>query len=207
MKVFRASWPRLARQIPKGLYSKLQYSFVAKNKFRRRPLAPLLLNISRHITLSNTSEIGDAFVIPGQVVKAQEILGYVFKAPEILWEALQAPGSDITALNGRPIPNGNKPLAGVGDKVFGLLTVLDSYERGDNTASTAVLLRTVVSNYQLATTCDNFGLTECINQNPSGAGVVSPRTRADTVEAIIGAAFRDGGLDAARQVVKRLKLF
>ncbi|KAI0592761.1 ribonuclease III domain-containing protein [Biscogniauxia sp. FL1348] len=105
------------------------------------------------------------------VAKAQKVLDYEFKTPELLWEGLQAPGSNVTSLNGRDIPGGNKPLAGVGDKVFALVTVLDSYERG----TTANLLRAMVSNYQLAT-------------------------------AVIGAAYRDGGLDAARQVMKKLKL-
>ncbi|KAI0593945.1 ribonuclease III domain-containing protein [Biscogniauxia sp. FL1348] len=136
------------------------------------------------------------------VAKAQKVLDYEFKTPELLWEGLQAPGSNVTSLNGRDIPGGNKPLAGVGDKVFALVTVLDSYERG----TTANLLRAMVSNYQLATVCDNSGLTECINQNPCQVGLISPRTKADTVEAVIGAAYRDGGLDAARQVMKKLKL-
>ncbi|KAI1485509.1 hypothetical protein F5X96DRAFT_324899 [Biscogniauxia mediterranea] len=205
INVFRASQPRLTRSILKGASSRLQCSSTTARKpaSRGTRISPLR-HTSRDVTSSSTGD--NKFVIPEKVINAQKVLGYEFKRPEILWEGLQAPGSDVTALNGRQIPGGNKPLAGVGDKVFALVTVLDSYERGEDIGTTSNLLRAMVSNYQLATACDNSGLTECINQNPSQVGLISPRTKADTVEAVIGAAYKDGGLDAARRVMNKLKL-
>jgi dsRNA-specific ribonuclease len=48
-------------------------------------------------------------------------------------------------------------------------------------------------------------LERCINPNPSQKGVVSDAQVADTVEAIIGAVFLDGGLETAEYVMEILR--
>ncbi|KAI1505586.1 hypothetical protein F5X99DRAFT_249078 [Biscogniauxia marginata] len=195
----RSSLPRLIRRNLQQLTSSIRHSSTTSGL----PAVPKQQDVLQHVPPSNAV---DRFVIPAKLTKAQKVLGYEFKTPEILWESLQAPGSDVKFLNDRQLPEGNKPLAGIGDKVFALIAVLDSYDRGDNVGATNSLLLAHVGNFRLATICDDSGLTACINQNPSSRGFVSPRTKADTIEAVIGAAYRDGGLEAARLVMKRLKL-
>lgn len=64
----------------------------------------------------------------------------------------------------------------------------------------------IVNNKNLQNQGTALGLGGNIVINPSQQGVVSPRVMQDTVEAIIGAAFLDGGLDAARQAMAVLGL-
>jgi dsRNA-specific ribonuclease len=51
-----------------------------------------------------------------------------------------------------------------------------------------------------------IGLERCINPNPSQKGEISDKFVSDTVEAIIGAVFLDGGLEAAVEVMEALGL-
>lgn len=51
---------------------------------------------------------------------------------------------------------------------------------------------TAANNHRLAGVCDANGLTACINGNPAQQGAVPRRTKSDTVEAVVGAAFKDG---------------
>ena len=48
-----------------------------------------------------------------------------------------------------------------------------------------------------------MGLERYIEKAP-GAGKVSPKTMSDTVEAIIGAVYLDGGVDAVKVVAANL---
>jgi ribonuclease III len=60
------------------------------------------------------------------------------------------------------------------------------------------------SNNHLATIGKNLGLERCINPNPSQKDVINDSLVADTVEAIIGAVFLDGGLEASERVMEIL---
>ncbi|KAG9250692.1 ribonuclease III domain-containing protein [Emericellopsis atlantica] len=145
-------------------------------------------------------DYGDNSKIDG----AAKILAYEFQDPSWLWEALQAAGSSVSWVNKRKIEEGNKRLAGLGDRIISMSitdnAVEDNLSIGENNA----LLQARASNSYLASTCDNIGLTCCINGNPSQQGAVSARTKATTVEATIGAVYKDGGLSSAEAVMRHL---
>ncbi|KAH9887761.1 ribonuclease III domain-containing protein [Xylariomycetidae sp. FL2044] len=140
-----------------------------------------------------------------QIQSAMAIIGYDFVNTELLWEALQAAGNGTVICNKRYIREGNKSLAAIGDKILGLLIVKEGYYRQDRIGVIAIRTAEVCSNERLATICDDTGLTECIKGNPSqGRFFVGGKTKAASIEAIIGAVYLDGGLDAARAVMQRI---
>ncbi|KAI1421007.1 ribonuclease III domain-containing protein [Xylaria sp. FL1777] len=137
---------------------------------------------------------------------AQKILGYEFQNEDWLWEALQAPGSNVIMVNERLLAQGNKGLATLGDAVATLIVKLDCYAMNRSIGDTVTILQRAVNNSRFAILCDRAGLTACINCNPSQRGSVSPRTRADTLEAVIGAVYKDSGIDSARSVMESLQI-
>ncbi|KAI0432158.1 ribonuclease III domain-containing protein [Xylaria sp. FL1042] len=141
-----------------------------------------------------------------KISAAQVILNYEFRNEDLLWEALQAPGSNVALLNGRFLTQGNKGLAALGDAVATLIVKLDCYLLNRSIGDAAATLQRTVNNSRFALLCDETGLTACVNRNPSQGGSVSPRTRADTLEAIIGAVYQDGGIDSARSVMQSLQV-
>lgn len=56
-------------------------------------------------------------------------------------------------------------------------------------------LQDVEKNTNLAHVGEAHGFKDFINGNPAQRGIIHPRLVQDTVEAIIGAAFIDGGID------------
>ncbi|KAI1132250.1 ribonuclease III domain-containing protein [Nemania abortiva] len=136
---------------------------------------------------------------------AQKIINYQFQNEDLLWEALQAPGSGVVTLNGRVLAQGNKNLAAIGDAVATLIIKSHCYEMDRSIGHTTLYLATLVGNARLASLCNEAGLTDCINRNPSLDGVEA-RTRADTIEAIIGAVYRDGGINSAESVMRSLRV-
>ncbi|KAJ0360026.1 hypothetical protein COL26b_014198 [Colletotrichum chrysophilum] len=46
----------------------------------------------------------------------------------------------------------------------------------------------------------------CIERNVSQQGMVPQSIKSTTVEAVLGAAFKDGGMEAAHQVMQHLRL-
>ncbi|KAI8152424.1 hypothetical protein K4K49_010734 [Colletotrichum sp. SAR 10_70] len=85
---------------------------------------------------------------------AEEILGYDFKDPRWLWEALQAAESPVTRVGTRSLREGNKQLAGLGDRIISVVIVMTSVD--------------------------------------------------DNISIVVGAVFKDGGLDAAEEVIEHL---
>lgn len=61
------------------------------------------------------------------IAPVETIIGYQFTDPSKLWEALQAPGSPVSSINGRRITEGNKRLAMIGDSVLKLALVSKWY--------------------------------------------------------------------------------
>ncbi|KAH9887762.1 ribonuclease III domain-containing protein [Xylariomycetidae sp. FL2044] len=137
---------------------------------------------------------------------AKAITGYPAHQSEHLWEALQAAGSGIEVCNDRSIPQGNKALAVMGDKLLAFFIIRESYDRESSIGDMSKLVDTVTSNDNLARACDDSGLTKCINGNPSQDGRVFPRTKSATVEAVIASAYLDGGEAAAKTVMRHLRL-
>ncbi|KAF4851755.1 Ribonuclease 3 [Colletotrichum siamense] len=121
-----------------------------------------------------------------------------------LWEALQAAGSPVTRVGTRSLREGNKQLAGLGDRIISVVIVMTSVDDNISIGNTNARIQMCANNERLARLCDAVGLTRCIVRNPSQQGMVSQRTKADTLEAVVGAVFKDGGLDAAEEVIERL---
>lgn len=68
-------------------------------------------------------------------------------------------------------------------------------------------LERVITNNNLAQVCINSGITPYINGNPSQLGLTPPKTRAATIEAILGAVFLDShDLNIVRQVMRAIGL-
>ncbi|KAG8168498.1 hypothetical protein KVR01_001247 [Diaporthe batatas] len=150
---------------------------------------------------------------------AQEILGYEFKDPSLLWEALQAPGSGVVSHAGHMYTNeGHKPLAGIEDTLLSLYIKNQARIRGQTigkyhlgfahmrlmyaaakhiTGVATNNLKAMANNHHLAEICDVNKLTRCINGNPAQQGTISPKTKSDTVKAVLGAIYKDANNDMA----------
>ena len=169
----------------------------------------------------------EATQILGTAREVESIIGYTFTDPFTLWEALQAAGSGNTSAGLRRFPNGNKRLAVLGDTILQLVLVKDWYDSTDarglpkfrpftcllsdrGVGQASEITQRVASNANLDRTGRYHGLDDfiCRNpaRNPAQPGYISPKTMADTVEAILGALYLDGGIDHVRQVMQTLGL-
>jgi dsRNA-specific ribonuclease len=66
------------------------------------------------------------------------------------------------------------------------------------------ILQTRVSNDILRRICQDHGIDQFINLNPSQQDHCSPRLKSDMLEAIFGAVVEDGGYGALKDVMLRL---
>ena len=156
-------------------------------------------------------------------LQVESIIGYNFTDPLTLWEELQAAGSGNISAGTRRFPNGNKRLAVLGDTILRLVLVKDWYDGTDargipkflpftsllsdsGTGRADEIMQRVGSNINLDRTGRLYGLDDLICRNPAQPGNISPTTMADTVEAILGAVYLDGGIDCVSQVMQTLCL-
>ncbi|KAF4875128.1 hypothetical protein CGCSCA1_v005512 [Colletotrichum siamense] len=58
------------------------------------------------------------------------IIDYEFQDRDRLWEALQGKGSLVTHIGGRPVPENNRMLALLGDKMIGFIIIRDERRKG-----------------------------------------------------------------------------
>jgi len=132
-------------------------------------------------------------------------IGYAFRRPEILRLALTHP-SARTELD---LSDDNQRLEFVGDAVLGLLAAEYGYlhfhamDEGDLTQ----LRTTVTRTGTLAEIGRGLGLGAFMifgRGEAAGGGAIKARNLADAVEALIGAAYLDGGLPAASRIFTRL---
>jgi dsRNA-specific ribonuclease len=72
-------------------------------------------------------------------------------------------------------------------------------------AQTSQQIQTIGNNEALASLCDSAGLTPFINRNPSDL-YTAPRTKAATIEAVVGAAYKHDGMICAAQVMRNLNI-
>lgn len=134
-----------------------------------------------------------------------EIFGYVFSDPSLLDEALTAPSYRME----HPKARDNQRLEFLGDAVLGLLAADRLYHgrpcgsEGDLTVSRTRM----VSAAALCKAAAAHGLSSRLRMNAkAGVPPENSKTYADAVEAVIGAAWLDGGLEAARTVFDALDL-
>jgi len=134
-----------------------------------------------------------------------DILGYNFKNAALLDEALTTPAFRMVT----PEARDNQRLEFLGDAVLGLLAADRLYAEfpSDEEGPLTVKRARMVSASSLSAAADRLGLAGLLKINKGGAPVQKgAKTLADAVEAIIGAAWLDGGLAAAKQVFDALSL-
>lgn len=134
-----------------------------------------------------------------------DICGYSFKDDALLQEALTTPACRMD----RPHVRDNQRLEFLGDAVLGLLSaerVFASFARESEGALT-VRRAHMVSAAALCAAAGRLGLGARLVRNRGAAELpADAKALADAVEAVIGAAYLDGGLAAARQVFAALEL-
>ena len=134
-----------------------------------------------------------------------EIFGYEFKDETLLETALTTPSYRMDF----PEAKDNQRLEFLGDAVLGLLSAERVYaEFPDDQEGPLTVRRThMVSSAALCEVAARVGLAARLRRN-HGAGVLpkNAKTLADAIEAIIGAAYLDGGFAAAKAVFEALEL-
>ena len=135
-----------------------------------------------------------------------EIFGYEFHDPALLREALTTPACRMV----EPGVADNQRLEFLGDAVLGFLAAERLYaEYPDEPEGSLTIRRThMVSAAALCATAGRHGLIPRLRRNRGASSPLSAnaKTVADAVEAVIGAAYLDGGFDAARTVFEALGL-
>jgi ribonuclease-3 len=152
----------------------------------------------------------------------EAILGHVFKRPDLLQEALtHRSAARIRGMPGRGAPGGgthgrgrartqasNERLEFIGDRVLGLTMAEWLAERfpREQEGELGRRLAHLVSQPVLAAVAETVGLAAALSVSPgeAKAGVAKRATvLADALEAALGALYLDGGLDVARDFVRR----
>jgi len=128
-----------------------------------------------------------------------ERLSYQFKNEALLDEALTHPSFMPTATD---ISN-NQRLEFLGDRVIGLViadalfTAMGSEREGQLTRRYA----DCVENSRLARIARDLDIGKFLKTQPNTSLSETDKVLADALEAVIGAIWRDGGMDAARRVI------
>jgi ribonuclease-3 len=139
---------------------------------------------------------------------SEPAFGHSFRRPELLREALTH-RSAVPRSHGRPSKiRSNERLEFVGDRVLGLLMAEWLAERFPEEAEGLLARRhaDLVAEPQLAEVGLQLALPDLliVAPNEARAGVGRGVTVvADALEAVLGALYMDGGLDAARQLIRR----
>jgi ribonuclease III len=139
----------------------------------------------------------------------EAILGHVFQRPELLAEALTHRSAAQGRAQGRGKPRAsNERLEFVGDRVLGLAMAEWLAERfpHEQEGELGRRLAYLVSQPVLASVADTIGLSAALSVSPgeARAGVARRATvLADALEAALGALYMDGGLEVARDFVRR----
>jgi ribonuclease-3 len=136
---------------------------------------------------------------------AEEIFGYTFKNRTLLEEALTTPSCKMD----RPGVRDNQRLEFLGDSVLGLLSAESLYlsHPGSEEGRLTVKRTQMVSTPALCAAAERSGLRERLRRNRGAAELPSnSKTLADAVEAVMGAAWLDGGMEAAKTVFESLGL-
>ena len=139
------------------------------------------------------------------MTELEKTIGHTFRDPGLLDRALTTPAFRMSS----PDAADNQRLEFLGDAVFGLLAadaVFTAYP--DEQEGPLTVRRThLVSGMVLAEVAERLGLRNHLKRNV-GAHDLPPRAKAlaDALEAVMGAVWLDGGLEAARTVFERLDL-
>lgn len=132
-------------------------------------------------------------------------LGYDFKNEELLDEALTTPSFRMDY----PHVRDNQRLEFLGDAVLGLLSAEHLYSKFAKEPEGALTVRRtrMVSSAALCQAASRLSLAEHLKRNRGAAPLAAnAKTLADAIEALIGAAYLDGGYEAARKLFEVLAL-
>ncbi|WP_428492786.1 ribonuclease III [Rhodopila sp.] len=135
-------------------------------------------------------------------------LGHEFKRPDLLREALTHRSAAHGSGRGGGAHASNERLEFIGDRVLGLTIAEWLAERfpREQEGDLGRRLAYLVSQPVLAAVAETVGLAAVLSVSPgeAKAGVAKRATvLADALEAALGALYLDGGLDAARDFVRR----
>ena len=136
---------------------------------------------------------------------ANEIFGYTFTDAALLEEALTTPSYRMT----EPRAKDNQRLEFLGDAVLGMLAADRLYAEcpADPEGPLTVKRVRMVSAVALCAAAERHGLAARLRRNRGAAELPwNSKTFADAIEAVIGAAWLDGGLAAAKTVFDALEL-
>ena len=133
------------------------------------------------------------------------IFNYTFRNPKLLDEALTTPAHRMTF----PDVRDNQRLEFLGDAVLDFLAADRLYAESPDEAEGPLTIRRthMVSTPALCAAAARNDLAPLLKRN-KGAEPLPPnaKTLADAIEAVIGAAWLDGGLSAAKTVFDALEL-
>lgn len=131
--------------------------------------------------------------------------GHSFRNEALLEEALTTPACRMD----RPGVADNQRLEFLGDAVLGMLAAERLYAAfpHDPEGPLTVKRTRMVSTAALCAAADRLGLAGHLQRNRGAEPLPkNAKTLADAMEAIVGAAYLDGGIDAAREVFETLAL-
>jgi ribonuclease-3 len=135
------------------------------------------------------------------VADLESALGHVFDDPELLTLALTHRSAT------GPGDESNERLEFLGDAVLGLVVTTHLYETWDMDEGDLSQMRAaVVSRPSLVQVADRIGLASHLRLDADverTGGRRRPSILADAVEAVLGAVYLDGGLEAAAGVIDR----
>ena len=134
-----------------------------------------------------------------------EMFGYAFENEALLEEALTTPSYRMDV----PGAKDNQRLEFLGDAVLGMLSAERLYaEFPEEQEGPLTVRRThMVSAAALCEAAERLGLATRLRRNKGAVELPrNAKTLADAIEAIIGAAYLDGGFAAAKQVFDALEL-
>ena len=134
-----------------------------------------------------------------------EIFGYEFQNDALLEEALTTPSYRMQ----HPDAKDNQRLEFLGDAVLGLMAAERLYAElpREHEGSLTIRRTHMVSAAALCAAAGRFGLAERLRRNKGAEPLPeNAKTLADAIEAIIGAAYLDGGFAAAKTVFEALAL-
>lgn len=135
-----------------------------------------------------------------------EIFGYGFRDPALLREALTTPACRMV----EPGVADNQRLEFLGDAVLGFLAAERLYAEypGEPEGPLTIRRTHMVSAAALCEAANRHGLIARLRRNRGASSPLPPKAKtvADAVEAVIGAAYLDGGFEAARTVFAALGL-
>ena len=136
---------------------------------------------------------------------AAAVFGHSFADETLLQEALTTPSYKMD----RPSARDNQRFEFLGDAVLGLLSAERVFREFPDEPEGSLTVRRahMVSSAALCVAADRLGLAAHLRRNRNAQDLPkNSKTLADAVEALIGAAYLDGGFAAAREVFTALGL-